>query len=217
VQAVGQYSESENKNENENENKNENEIDNKVESDVDSDIDSEISNKIENEVESKTDVEVEVDVSVSAPPDDEDVIDIDELKIDDLDGIAFINPDDVEQSLNNGANFNVDQINNLVDNDDAYNSSVSFQSGWNDAESEGDGDGSGSTFSMYAEAEGGESKIDDVESSVSGDAGQVSDLATATADGVASNSAFNQTLTLGANIQFNQMEVEISGGAMDGI
>ena len=84
------------------------------------------------------------------------------------------------------------------------------------------------TYSHYApglqcflcqelDGKGGESEIDDVTSTVSGDAGEISGLATATADGIATNEAFTQNIVLGANIQFNQMEVELSVGNMDGV
>jgi hypothetical protein len=174
-----------------------------------------------NTVEVKVDVDVDVDAT---PQNDNDAIDIDYLAIYDLDGQLFINPDNVNQNASGDGNdvaFNVDQINNLVDNDGAYATVSNYALvGYGVAGTAGDGadeaEGTGIAFSMKAEATGGESSIDGVESTV-GDAREVSDLADASADAAASNSAFNQNIVMGANLQFNQIDLQIAGETIDGL
>ncbi len=194
--------ESENKNENSNENKNENEVDNKVdnkvEASVDNKVDNDVENKIENTVENKVDTDVEVDVKVDldldefATPTDDDVIDIDWIK--DIDE-SVIMPDAVSQTLTgNGNQFNIDQVNNLVDKD--YLTSPS---------------NSGSA-TLDIKAEGGEAKIDDVKADIDGNRSSMGDVATSTADAVASQEAFAQSIVMGANIQFNNIEMSVAGG-----
>jgi hypothetical protein len=198
--------ESENKNENANENKNENEnsnenkvenkLDNKVDNEVDNKVDNAVDNKIENHVENKVETAVDVDVKVDLDldgwePTDDDVIDID--WIDDTSG-SVIMPDVVDQKLDgNGNQFNIDQVNNLVDND-------SLTATFNNTGS----------VTFDSKGEGGDAKIDDIKAEVSGRS-SMGDVGTASADVVASAEAFHTSVVMGANIQFNNIEMSVAG------
>lgn len=214
VQTVDTKVDSENKNENENENKNEsknenenhnenknevkNEVDNKLDNSVDNKIENSVENKVENKVEVAVDVKVDLDLDLSAfeRPSDDDVIDIDEIK--DIDG-SVIMPDVVTQTMGNGNQFNIDQVNNLVDKDFLWSAEVK-----ND-----------SKFEVDQKAEGGENKFDDPKVDVRmGDGNTVGDGLQATADGIASVEAFTQNIVLGANIQFNSIEIEAAGTSL---
>ncbi len=189
-----------NENENSNENKNEvkNEVDNELDNKVDNDVDNDIENKVENTVENKVDVEVDVkvdlDLSAFDRPYDNDVIDIDEIK--DIDG-SVVMPDVVYQTLNgDGSQFNIDQVNNLVDKDFLWSAEVK-----NDGK-----------FDADQKAEGGDNKFDDPKIEIGMDDGNtVGDGLQATADGIASVEAFTQNIVLGANIQFNNIELQNAG------
>ena len=63
-------------------------------------------------------------------------------------------PDVVNQTMDDGNQFNIDQVNNLVDND-TNTSSASYTGGAGGSWYE-----PGASFSMEAKIEGGESKID---------------------------------------------------------
>ena len=189
--------ENENSNANSNENSNENEVandvdnrlDNSLNNDVDNDIDNNIENTVNNEV--NVDVDVKVDLDLSADGLSSPVIDLHGLEcISD----SLIMPDVVYQTLNgNGNQFNIDQVNNLVDNDSLNNPSVSF---------------SGSGFEMEAKAEGGESKVDSEMGNVIGAAAHG---VASSADAILTQSAFDQTITQGANIQFNSNTMQVAG------
>jgi len=208
--------ENDNKNENSNENKNEienkldNAVDNKLDNDVDNKLDNSVENKVENSVENKVETKVDVDVDVDVNLDltdfvseDNDAIDIEEIKYSDG---TLISADDVEQKIEgNGNQFNIDQVNNLVDND--YLKDVKFDAGdYNDVKVDG-------------KVEGGDAKIDDVSvGRIDGDSNAFGDLATATADGVQSVEAFTQNIVMGANIQFNTIDnIQASVEGVDGI
>ena len=112
-------------------------------------------------------------------------------------------PDVVNQTLNgNGNQFNIDQVNNLVDND-ANTSSASYSGGaggsWCDP---------GASFSMEAKIDGGESKIDGAHT---GDAVGAAAGIHSSADAALNQSAFDQNITQGANIQFNSITMEVAG------
>jgi len=179
----------ENENENEVDNKVDNSLDNKVDNDVDNDIDNKIENTVNNDV--NVDVDVKVDLDLSADGLSSPVIDLHGLE---CISNSLIMPDVVYQTLNgNGNQFNIDQVNNLVDNDTLSNPSVSF---------------SGSGFEMEAKAEGGESKVDSDMGNVIGAA--ASGVASS-ADAILTQSAFDQTITQGANIQFNSNTMQVAG------
>ena len=188
----------ESSNENKNENSNENKIDNKVESSVDNKVDNDVENKVENHVENKVETAVDVDVKVDLDldgwePTDDDVIDID--WIDDTTG-SVIMPDVVEQKLEGGGNqFNIDQVNNLVDND-------SLTATFNNT---------GSVTFDSSHSDGGDAKIDDIRASVDGGRSSMGDVGTASADVSAASEAFHTSITLGANIQFNSIEMSVAG------
>jgi hypothetical protein len=200
VQSLESESENDNDNDNdnknENENENENSLENKVENDVDSklankvdnDVDNEIENKVENTVDNKVNVDVDIDVDLDLKADglSSPVIDLSYLS--DVKG-SIIMPDVVNQKLDgNGNQFNIDQVNNLVDNDWAR-TEVSY-------------DGKGGDFKMDAKAEGGDV---DLESTINDVIGSNASGVTASADAIITQEAFNQTISQGANIQFNSI------------
>jgi len=201
VQSLDSKSDNDNSNDNKNSNENKNEtsndvdnkLDNKVNNDVDNSVDNKIENKVENTVENNVnvDVDVKVDLDLRADGLSSPVIDLHGLEcISD----SLIMPDVVYQTLNgNGNQFNLDQVNNLVDNDTLNNPSVSF---------------SGSGFEMEAKAEGGESKIDSEMGNVIGAAASG---VSASAAANLTQDAFTQTITQGANIQFNSMTIQNAG------
>ena len=106
--------------------------------------------------------------------------------------------------MNDGNQFNIDQVNNLVDNDTNY-SLASYYSGggggglWHDP---------GAGFSMDAKIEGGESRID---ADAIGDRTNVH----SSADAAINQSAFDQNITQGANIQFNSITIQAAGDNLD--
>lgn len=190
----------ENKNENSNENKVENDVDNKLDNSVDNEVKNEVENKVENHienvVETKVDVEVKVDLDLDSftQPSDNDVIDIDWIK--DIDG-SVVMPDVVNQALTGDGNqFNIDQVNNIVDKDFLWDPDVKFT---------GDGE-----LKMDGELDGGESKIEDVKAEI-GEDGSIGDTATATSDAIGTYEAFTQNIVMGANIQFNSIEMTVAG------
>jgi hypothetical protein len=211
VQSVESKNDNENDNENKNENSNENKLDNKVDNDVDNSLDNKVENKLDNSVDNKlensvenkvenkvnveVDVKVDLDLSAFKQPVDNDVIDID--SIEHIYG-SVVMPDVVDQKLDgNGNQFNIDQVNNLIDNDFLWRPEVSF---------DGKGD-----FKMEAKAEGGEAKIDDAKVDIHGDGASIGDSVTATADAIISQTAFTQNIVMGANIQFNQITQSVAG------
>ncbi|BBF92549.1 hypothetical protein [Blastochloris tepida] len=217
-QGVGQaafaLNDNKNENENENENKNENTVDNKVENKVESSVDNDVENKVENNVENNVDVNVDVKVDLEldgklTTPDDDDVIDIEEIAcIND----SIVMPDVVTQHLDNGNMFNIDQVNNLADQDVSF---AALSYGSKSSELGGLGalgadDNDGSSFSMWAKAEGGEAKANDIEAKV-GDDGSIESVGTTTADAIVNQEAFTQNIVLGSNIQFNQIDLTVAG------
>src|SRR5690606_28151812 len=116
----------------------------------------------------------------------------------DLSGIhgiedSLIMPDVVNQTLNGGGNqFNIDQVNSLVDNDHLSNPSVNFNGGggsgydWCDPCDPSSGGG----FNMEAHVNGATATINGAMGSL--DHGSVG----VSADSVVDQSAFNQTITL---------------------
>ncbi len=200
--------ENENSNENKNENTNElkNEVDNKVENSVDNkldnSVDNDIKNNVENHVENKVDVvvDVKIDLDLSALPTDDDVIDID--KIEHIYG-SVVMPDVVTQTLTGDGNqINIDQVNNIVDNDYLWDPKVTY-------------DGGGGDFKQDAWAEGGHVKLDDPKIEIDADGSTFGDTLTSSADAAVSQEAFTQNIVMGANIQFNSIEMTVAGQDVD--
>jgi hypothetical protein len=181
-----------------NENKNDNKVDNKVDNSLDNKVDNHIDNKIENNIENKVDVAVDVKVDLDLKADglSSPVIDLQQFHT----YGSVVMPDVVTQTMGDGNQFNIDQVNNLVDNDLNW-SSASYTGGgggqWHDP---------GASFSMEAKAEGGESKIN------SHEMGDVLGTGIAShADAAVTQSAFDQNITQGANIQFNSITIQAAG------
>ncbi|EAQ34940.1 hypothetical protein NB311A_10785 [Nitrobacter sp. Nb-311A] len=196
----GNENENDNKVDNDLDNKIDNGLDNKVDNDLDNKIDNSLDNKIENtvenNVETKVDVDVKVDLDLDASSFANPVIDLSGIHgIED----SLIMPDVVNQAMNNGNMFNIDQVNNLVDNDHLSNPNVTFNGG------EGGYDChdplSGGGFEMDAHVHGATATINGAMGAL--DHGSVG----VSADTVVDQSAFNQTITMGANIQFNSQEI----------
>jgi hypothetical protein len=107
-------------------------------------------------------------------------------------------PDVVDQKMGDGNQFNIDQVNNLVDQD-TNTSSASYSGGgggsWFDP---------GASFSMDAKIEGGDARL------TATTIGERADVASH-ADAALNQSAFDQNITQGANIQFNSITIQAAG------
>jgi hypothetical protein len=207
VQSLESSSDNDNENSNANSNENEvandvdnsldNRVDNSLDNDVDNSVDNCVNNKIENDIENEVNVAVNVDVDLGIDADSlsNPVIDLHHF---DTQG-SVVMPDVVNQTLNgNGNQFNIDQVNNLVDND-ISTSTASYSGG---------GGGSwwdpGASFSMEATIDGGESSL------TAGDIGARANVSSH-ADAAINQSALDQNITQGANIQFNSITMEVAG------
>jgi hypothetical protein len=105
-------------------------------------------------------------------------------------------PQAVNQTLDGGGNqFDIQQVNNLVDNDWLSDPKVTYG-------------GSGGDFKMDAKAEGGDVKMD---SKIGDIAGNSASGVQAHADAAITQDAFTQTITQGANIQFNSITMNVAG------
>ena len=126
--------------------------------------------------------------------------------------------DDVMQDLHGAGNdnaFNIDQVNSLVDNDaPRLCAGVIWRRWWwrvrapqtssicGVANKDADG------FSQWASADGGDAKVDDIKS----DIGHDGNVANATsADAIINQEAFTQNIVMGANIQFNSIDMTTVG------
>lgn len=181
-----------NKSDNSNDNKNVNVNDNKLDNKVDNGVDNTIDNKVENTIDNKVNVDVNVNLDLKADGLSSPVIDLSHLQ--DNYGNAIV-PQVVDQKLDGDGNqFNIQQVNNLVDND--FNvSSVNY-------------DGKGGDFKMSAWADGGDVKMD---SKIGDIAGNSASGVQAHADAAITQDAFTQTITQGANIQFNSITMSVAG------
>jgi hypothetical protein len=216
----GVYQESENKNDNDNKNENDNKVDNNIDNKLDNKVDNDVENKVENSVDNKVDVEVKVDVDLGIEglmPSDNDLIDIDDVDLSNLDGAFIAMTDDVMQDVHGMGNdnaFNIDQVNSLVDNDKIDSATVSYGGGggggnhgdkfdlWGGQKDDAGG------FSQWASADGGDAKVDDIKS----DIGHDGNVANATsADAIINQEAFTQNIVMGANIQFNSIDLTTVG------
>jgi len=231
VQALYQESDNKNDNKNENENKNENkvdnDVDNKVESKVDNDVDNKVENKIDNDVENKVenkvdvDVKVDVDLGIDSLPSDDDLIDIEHLEATNLTGAIVNFANDIYQDVHGDGNdnaFNIQQVNTLVDNDQLGDPKVSYSAGGGGGSDHGMFDhkmdpwgdsGSSGGFSMWADAKGGHTTVNDIDQSA--DTGSTLTGGNASADAVISQEAFTQNIVQGANIQFNSADITVVG------
>lgn len=161
-----------------------------------------IENGIYNKVNTEVNVKVDVDVDVghhSAP-----VIDLSHFAGTDSVVIA----DTGNQTIYGGGNaFHIDQVNNLVNNGNVDHPSVSYSNG--SGGYEGAAWHPGGEFHMEAHASSG---------NATSSGGTVGDVVGAAANGIVSHadatvtqSAFDQTITTGANIQFNSLTMNVAG------
>jgi hypothetical protein len=190
-----------NANFNSNDNKLDNDVDNKVESSLDSKVDNDIDNKIENEVrnEVETNVDVKVDIELGDLNPSSPVIDLSHFSTSD----SLIMPDVVTQTLTGDGNiFNVDQVNYLINNDTVNDPDITFNGG-------GGGCCPSSGFHMDAKIDGGYASAGGAE--VGDIVGNAASGVTASADASLTQDAFTQTITTGANIQFNSLTMNVAG------
>ncbi len=157
---------------------------------------------------SVTDVKVKVDIELDL---DEDMLqDNDLIDMKHMDAIenSVVSPEVIYQTVNGGGNnFNIDQINNLTDNDTLGGASVNFNGGIGGAGGLG---GDAASFEMNANAKGGWSGADDNWSQI-GENGTTGPTGMSSADAAVSQEAFTQNIVLGANIQFNSIDLKVAG------
>jgi hypothetical protein len=183
VQSLDSKSENDNKNDNknENDNKNSNEVDNKVDNKLDNKVDNSLDNKVDNNIDNKIENTVDNKVNVEV-----------DVKVDlDLDADGLSSP--------------VIDLHHFTATDSVVMPDVVNQTlsgGGN--QFNGGGGYPGAGFDMDAKAWGGESKID------AADIGNRTNVASS-ADAVLNQSAFDQNITLGANIQFNSITMQVAG------
>lgn len=200
-----------NKTDNKTDNETDNKVDNKLDNDVENKLDNKVDNKVENSVENKveTTVDVKVDVEIKADidldghkPSDDDLMDIDDIDLEDMDGLFSAVASNVDQDVDgkgNDAAFNLQQINNLVDNDKLEEASIKAED-----------DAFKDDFEMDAKAFGGFAKVDDVDAKID-DAGSIAETGIASADASINQEAFTQNIVQGANIQFNEINIRNVG------
>ena len=207
VQSLDSKSENDNENDNknENENKNSNEVDNKLDNKVDNKVDNTLDNKVDNNIDNKientvdnkvnVDVDVKVDLDLDADGLSSPVIDLHHFTATD----SVVMPDVVNQTMSGDGNqFNIDQVNNLVDND-INSSSANYTAAvaaWYDP---------GASF---------EHGRQDLRAASPRSTPPTSATATnvaSSADAVLNQSAFDQNITQGANIQFNSITMQVAG------
>ena len=140
------------------------------------------------------DVDVDVDVAVDTSGLSSPVIDLYNFTT----GGSIVMPDVVDQKMGDGNQFNIDQVNNLVDQD-SNTSSATYYGGnggsWHEP---------GASFSMDAKIEGGDARLTATEIGARADV-------SSSADAVLNQSAFDQNITQGANIQFNSITIQAAG------
>jgi hypothetical protein len=147
-----------------------------------------------------------------------DVNDIDSSDLINVEDEATLEMDDfsldviaIGDSFNGPGNdmqFDVGQVNDLVDNDELYNPEVSFDGDLGD-EALLDADATGGT------AEAGDGVSGDFGSEVAsanGGSGSVLGSTTASTDAFATIHAFNQNIVMGANLQLNSFTADVVGG-----
>ncbi len=164
-----------------------------------SDNDVEDSNNQDNDIitrdsNNSTEITTSVDVAISDAfkkindsynsDSDDDWLELDNLDFDVLTAIG----DGTLAGEGNDTLFNISQVSEITDNDTLHNPQVNSSAGW-DQELHGQG----------GEAHGG------------GDFGERG-TGTAKADGVAQMEAFTQNIVMGANIQYNGVDISVVGG-----
>jgi len=185
-----------NDNKNSNDNKIDNGVDNKLNNGVDNKVENTVDNKVETTVDTHVNVDVNLDISGHTPT--APVIDLHDLTTTD----SLVMPEVVNQTLNGGGNmFHLDQVNNLVNNDTVTDPTVTFNGGGSSYDNP-------AGFSMDAKVFGGDSKISDATNG--GVAGAGSGVISH-ADAALTQDAFTQTITTGANIQFNSNTMQVAG------
>jgi hypothetical protein len=206
VQSLDSKSDDKNSNDNYNDNKNsndnmnsnylDNKVDNKTNNSTDNKVDNNIDNKVENTVDTKVNVDVNLDLhatGLSSP-----VIDLHGITATDSLVMSAV----VNQTLNGGGNqFDINQVNYLINDAKVEDPTVSFSGG-------GSWDHPSSGFSMDAKVTGGDSKIGDAKL---GDVAGAGAGVVSHADASLQQDAFTQTITTGANIQFNSMTMQVAG------
>lgn len=195
-----------NQNSNDNKNSNENNLDNKVnnktdnstDNNVDNKLNNSVDNKVENTVDNKVNVDVNVDLNLQANGLSSPVIDLHGINTTD----SLVMPEVVNQTINGGGNaFHLDQVNYLLNDATVTDPNVTFN-GSSSYEQPGSG------FSMDAKISGGDSKIGDAKM---GDTAGAGAGIVSHADSTLTQDAFTQTITTGANIQFNSNTLQVAG------
>jgi hypothetical protein len=193
-------------NANDNKNSVDNNLDNKTKNDTSNEtnnsVDNKVNNNVENNIENNVDTKVNVDVNLdlhatglSAP-----VIDLHGFSTTD----SLVMPQVVNQNLTGDGNqFNIDQVNNLINNATVNDPTVSY-GGSVPYDSAGG-------FHMDAKVSGGDAKIGDAKI---GDISGAGSGNIAHADATLTQDAFTQTITTGANIQFNSATMQVAGHDM---
>ena len=184
-------------------------------------------NGVENDVNNHVNVSVNVDANVHADsgvPSQSDVVHMEGLHIEHLDGSFLVMPDFGTQSIGgNGDNFHVDQVNNLVNNGEfsnigtgLYAVSMSDGGGYGDpgcytpelfGGSNHGGAGSSFSFAQNGTSTGGTSTDS---GSMTGEHGSITGSASSAAS--VTQEAFTQHLVLGSNIQYNSSPISVVGG-----
>jgi len=167
-------------------------------------------NKVDDTVNDKVNVKVDISLTGTVGPAVNDLSHMHDISD------SLIMPQSVTQTISNGGSdgtgaagseFNIDQINNLVNNGCVSDPSVSYEGG---ALALGD-DPTAVGFHMDAKIDSGGSSISGSGLSGSNVTGASASGVSGTADAAITQSAFNQTITLGANIQFNSLSINNAG------
>ena len=150
-----------------------------------------------------------------------DVVDAQCLSVCDLQGIQFLDGKLTNQDVSgagNDAAFNIDQINNMVDNDCITCPTVSYEGGNGGAPYDlYDGylynfaGANGGDFTLNAAAHSGNATTNGNNASVGFD-GSISGAGSATSSAVAHADAFSQHISMGANLQINTSTLDVLGG-----
>ena len=176
-----------------NANENENKVDNKLDNDVDNNVDNKVDNNIENKIENTVENNVDVDVNVKVDLDlSADGLSSPVIALYDFDAKgAIVMPDVVNQTMNDG-----DDSISIRSTTWSITTPTTRLPATTRAAAADCGMIRAQDFSMDAKIEGGESKID---ADAIGDRTNVH----SSADAAINQSAFDQNITQGANIQFN--------------
>jgi hypothetical protein len=144
-----------------------------------------------------------------------DVVDAQCLSVSDLQGIQFLDGHLTNQDVTGAGNdtaFNIDQINNMVDNDSITCPSVSYQGGNGGFPDCYNGyAGSGGDFTLKATAYSGEAHTAYNTAQIGYD-GSISGAGSATSAATAHADAFSQNISMGANLQINTSTLDVLGG-----